>query len=239
MNFVPLHKRMIESSKLPSFISQLAHFKNAFRKSSGHINAGDVSYIRIPKAANTSMSLSLLKKIYPALAYKSINEKQINFLTDVNLSQEANESTYFTVVRNPLARLVSVYRSFFENNSPEYIYESFLFGILPQQLSFVEFVDRISRIPDALKDPHFKPQSCFLNYYDELKIPVKIFKIEEPEELKGFLEKHNLELHHLNRSTEKYNYENYFDEKTRAQAKEIYAVDIRKFNYLTEFDRPA
>jgi hypothetical protein len=236
LEFVPQHKRLTTSSAPSSLIGQLAYFKNAFRKSRGHITADNVCYIRIPKSANTSISMTVLQKKYPAISTKVITKKEINFLADVNLSYEINDSSYFTVVRNPLARLVSAYRSFFENNSPDYIYGNYLFGILPQHLSFSDFVDRISRIPDSLKDPHFKPQSCFLGYYREQKIPVKVFKIEESEKLEEFLQQNGLQLQHLNKSPEKYDYRNYFDDKTLMLACELYRVDIEQFNYTRTFE---
>ena len=241
--------------KLPVFIAILSFFitlafnefnvhliKKSIQKTGGHLTASNTSYIRIPKSASTSVSKAMLEKIYPVLKQSAINEKQINYLTDVNLhvlgTQSANH-TYFTIVRNPFSRLVSVYRSFFENNSQDYIYRDYLFGILPPHLSFFDFVDRIAHIPDRLKDQHIKPQNCFLEYYEKKKIEVKVLKLEDSEKLNQFLSQNSLQLAHVNKSAETYDYRAYYNANTLSKVYELYKMDFERFGYQQEYKKVA
>ncbi|HND44714.1 MAG TPA: sulfotransferase family 2 domain-containing protein, partial [Cyclobacteriaceae bacterium] len=185
-----------KQSSLNNLTGQLAFIRHAFKTKGGHLCASDLAYVRIPKAANTSISYAMLIKKYPSLAAKDPDETQINFLTDVNLKtvSETESETIFTVVRNPFARLVSVYRDFFENNDSDFLYADYLFGILKPEISFAEFVSRISRIPDRLKDQHFRPQHLFVQPYEKSGHAVKWFKLEEPETLGQFLREHDMKL---------------------------------------------
>ena len=218
-----------------TIVAQSAFFKNSLKTQGGHLTVGDLNYIRIPKAASTSMSNALLEKRYPALKQKSLTETQINFLTDLNLQTDVSSpSSLFTIVRNPFARLVSVYQDLFEN--PEhYVYRDYLFGILPPQLSFSEFVDRISRIPDRLKDQHLKPQHAFLKFYERKNVTVRIFKLEDPELLNQFLKGFSMGLPHLNKSSESYDYSSYYNPTVLTKALEIYRVDVKLFGYEKEY----
>lgn len=232
--FIPDFSAMRDQESPGNYlIAQAAFIKSSFQKSGGHLTVENLAYIRIPKAANTSISYAMLVKKYPALKEKNPNETQLNFLADGNLlpAQEAGKELFFTVVRNPFARLVSVYRDFFETTHPEFIYADYLFGILPQHLSFAEFIKRISRIPDRLKDQHLKPQHLFINPYEKKKLPVKIFQLETSAALKNFLNLHGMELTHRNKSTAAYDYIEYYNPFLLQQVYEIYKTDIKKFGY--------
>lgn len=220
------------------FIGQLAFIKNSFTAKGGHLTAENLSYIRIPKSANTSMSLAMLEKLYPALKQKPVDSTQINYLTDVNIHFQKESDIhqqYFTIVRNPFSRLVSVYRDFFEHSGSAFIYRDYLFGVLHEQLSFAEFVDRIARIPDKLKDQHIKPQHAFLQYYERQRIPVKVFKLEEPERIHEFLSMYSLQLLHLNKSAESYDFKNYFTSSLLKKVYPLYRTDVEKFGYEQEY----
>lgn len=225
------------------FMAQAAFLKNSFHTKGGHLQATSVklSYIRIPKSASTSMSMAMLEKIYPTLNQKKLSEKQINFLTDVNLQQGVSEisdhNTYFTIVRNPFNRLVSVYRDFFESKTSSFIYNDYLFGVLKQHLSFDAFVDRITCIPDRLKDQHLKPQCLFIRYYEHKNIPVKILKLEESDPLNSFLSSYHLQLPHLNKSNANYDYKNYYSPSLLKKVYTLYQNDIEKFGYEDEYKR--
>jgi hypothetical protein len=216
-----------------NIIAQAAFVKNSFKPQRGHLTVQGLNYIRIPKSASTSMSKEFLEKKYAALRHRTVTEKQLNFLTDLNLETEINAQPYFTIVRNPFARLVSVYRDFFENPA-HYIYRDYLFGILTQEITFPTFVDRISRIPDRLKDQHLKPQHLFLKFYQQKNVDVKVFKLEEPESLNNFLHGYEMKLQHVNTSGS-YDYTSYYDRHTLKKAFEIYQDDVKGFGYENEY----
>ena len=221
-----------------TLIAQAAFIKSSFKKNGGHISTGKVGYVRIPKSANTSISYAMLVKKYPALKEKNPDETQINFLADLNLLsvKETKNESFFTVVRNPFARLVSVYRDFFETNRAEFIYADYLFGILPQTISFAEFVSRISRIPDRLKDQHIKPQHLFLTPYENKDITIKFFQLEASMQLESFLKEHGMELTHRNKSRDVYDYTQYYSPYLLQQVYDIYEADIKKFGYQPVYE---
>ena len=221
-----------------NLLAQAAFIRSSFRKKGGHLSIQNVGYIRIPKAANTSVSYAMLMKKYPALKEKNPDETQINFLADVNLMlvEETESKSFFTVVRNPFARLVSVYRDFFETTRGHFIYSDYLFGILPQNISFAEFVSRISRIPDRLKDQHFKPQHVFSKPYESKGIVVKYFQLETPLALESFLKENGMELTHRNKSQEAYDYTQYYTPQLLQQVYEIYQDDVEKFGYHSTYE---
>jgi hypothetical protein len=221
-----------------SLIRQAAFIKYALRNDGAHLSAQSLSYVRIPKAANTSISYAMLSKKYPGLHEKKLDEYQVNFLSDVNLlpAMKAKTDTLFTVVRNPFARLVSVYRDFFETNHSPFIYSGYLFGILKQQISFAEFVGRINRIPDRLKDQHFRPQHFFFRPYESRGLAIEFFRLEEAANLEHFLNEHGMELTHRNKSREAYDYTQYYTPYLLQQVYEIYEADIKKFDYQQAYN---
>ena len=216
-----------------NLIRQAAFIKYALRNDGGHLTAQNLSYIRIPKAANTSISYAMLLKKYPSLTERKLDEYQVNFLADVNLLPAvlAKTGSFFTVVRNPFARLISVYRDFFETNHARFMYSDYLFGILKPDISFAEFVDRISQIPDQLKDQHFRPQHKFLKPYENKGFSVAWFKLEEPALLQSFLKEQGMELTHRNKSHTDYDYTLYYNASLLKKVYAVYRTDIDKFGY--------
>lgn len=219
-----------------SFRAAGALIKDAWRSRGGHLQAWgkNLFYVRIPKAANTSCSYAVLKNNFPDMP-ATLTATQLNLITDSwlekKVSYELTRLTGFTVVRHPLHRLVSVYRDFFERKDTDFLYNGYLFGVLPQSLSFTEFVHRISRIPDRLKDQHFRPQHCFIEAYRKRKIPLRVFKLEQPDELHRFLEGYGMSMPHLNRGSGDYAYQTYYSARTLALARKMYASDFSVFNY--------
>ncbi len=237
-HFLPEGKIPDCTSEPPSnWQSFAALLKSSLRQRGGHLFLPDrhLYYIRIPKSASTSLSKAMLHARFPGLP--ELTSVQINFLCDTWIERRIDEDRLkpavgFTVVRHPLQRLVSVYRDFFENPSDDFfIYNGYLFNILPQRLSFGEFVRRISKIPIPLLDPHLRPQHLFLRPYHRRKLQVTVFKLEETDVLHEFLKKNNLVFYHENRSAESYDYGEYFTPLTRKMALQVYAGDYKVFGY--------
>ncbi len=226
-----------DSDPPSNWLSFVAWVKYSVYRTGGHLVHPDkvLYYIRIPKCGNTSLSKALLRARFPDLP--DLNATQINFLSDAWIEQRIDErklkqATGFTVVRHPLQRLVSVYRDFFEYPRDDFfIYHGYLFNILEQQISFEEFVKRISKIPLPLLDPHLRPQYFFLRPYHRKKIKVKVFKLEEADALHEFLRENNMTLYHENRSAANYDYRDYFTSSLKRRALRVYADDCEVFGY--------
>ena len=233
---VPHKKRNFKSPFVQYWFGQAAFIKNAFRSQGGHLCVASLKlcYIRNPKAASTALSYAMLTACYPELRKRVITPETVNFLADSNLHRKSadaiQDNVYFTVVRNPFARIVSVYREFFERKRSDFIYADYLFGIFRQDLSFKDFVSIVRMIPDKLKDQHLRPQHTFLKFYERRGIQVRILKLEEPQAVGDFLSGYGLAFKALNQS-DNYDYRTYYDEHTLELVHRLYEEDMRRFSY--------
>jgi hypothetical protein len=212
-----------------------SHLKNSYRSAGGHlaVPALKLFYIRIPKAGSTSVASVMLNLIIPEIKETTLNSTQINFLTDGWLQTSTEGlSGYagFSLVRHPLIRLASVYHDIFERDDVPFIYQNYLGGILRRDLSFDEFVLRISRIPDRFKDQHFKPQHHFIQPYQKKNLPVTVLRLEDKETIDGFLKTYHLQLPHLNKAIE-YDYRKYYQQNSLQTVLKMYVHDFKLFGY--------
>lgn len=236
----PVRNLLMKNLYLRSIISAATLTRQSLTPHGGHIHASfvNVSYIRIPKAASTSLSYAMLEVNYPDLKPIPLSETEINFLADANLKRHVTSSDindiFFTVVRNPFARIVSVYRDFISTSARDFIYDDYLFGILQREISFKEFVRRIDGIPALLLDPHIKPQHYFIDYYRRKNPNIVMLKLEKPEEVNSFLALYSLESHFLNKSPERYDYKTYYDRETYDLVARVYKHDLKMFGYEQE-----
>ncbi len=233
-------KWIFKSHYLGYFSGQAAFLKNALKSQARHLFVPNLnlSYLRNPKAASTSLSYTMLLALYPELKKFELSAEKINFLTDLNLKKEIaaieKPATFFTVIRNPFARIVSVYRDFFERPSSHFIYEDYLFGILKKDLSFREFVDILQIIPDTLKDQHLKPQNAFLSFYRKRDIEVKFLKLEDQHRVHAFLSDFHLTVPVMNKN-ETYDYRSYYEPDTLEKVYKLYSQDILLFEYSEDY----
>jgi hypothetical protein len=236
----PVKTLLMTNAYLRSMITQASFARESVTPHGGHLHAPflNISYIRIPKAGSTSLNYSMLKVIYPGLSSIPLDSKEINFLADVNLKRSISQSDindiFFTVVRNPFARIVSVYRDYISTPANENVFEDYLFGILSKGLTFKEFIKRIEGIPDLLKEPHVKPQHLFIDYYKRKNPNVVSLKLERPDEVNSFLAIYTLEMPFLNASHEGYDYREYYDLETFTMVSRMYRTDLKMFRYEQE-----
>jgi hypothetical protein len=232
-----LKKRLLKNPYLRSWFAQAAFFRSTRNIQGSHLPVPslNLSYIRIPRAASTTLCYAMLHARFPELIHHPMSSEKINFLADVTMEKQApaggKEPTFFTVVRNPFARIVSVYRNFLERASGPSIYEDYLFGVLTKDLSFKDFVTILEMIPDSLKDQHLKPQECFLRFYRQNQLVVKILALERPEAIASFLSSYNIPFGYHNRSGEDYDYRTYYDRETLRRVYSLYRADVGLFGY--------
>lgn len=232
---------VLNNPVLKNLAGQAAFVKQSFIPKGKHfyIPALKLCYVRNCRAASTSLSSVMMEHLEPRLKGQKLNETQINFLADVytrnDLLPLAEGAQFFTVIRNPFARIVSAYRYFFESDEV-FNFEDYLFGILSKDLTFEQFIKRLAIIPDRLKDNHFKPQTKLFEYYYRNKINVSVLKLEKPDEIKSFLASYNLTIPLLNQSPEPYDYRKYFTKETLNLAYAMYKDDIKQFQYEQEFN---
>ncbi len=234
-----IREHLTKNSILRNLIIQLDLLKEAIRLRGGHLHVPflNISYIRIPKAASTSLSMMVLQEIYPGLRQVPLNSTDINYLTDANLRRHISPAdpldVFFTVVRNPYARIVSVYRDFFENADKPFVFEDYLFGIFSRDLSFHQFVERLSDVPDFLREPHLRQQHHFIDFYIKRIPNIIVLKLEDKDQLTAFCTLYDLEMPHLNAS-EPYDFRSYYDNATFQRVTKMYRADLKRFNYANE-----
>lgn len=240
-------KWLQNSAVLRALIAEAAFLKRSLRDEGRHLPLVEkgICYVRIPRAASTSIMSSILQIQLPRIPVKGMAGEHVNFLADSYVSKrlkaEEKDCLFFTVVRNPFARIVSVYRTFLEGPSKDFIYDDYLLGIIHKACSFRDFVKVVWCIPDSLKDQHIKPQTQLLEFYSRRRIPVEVFKLEQPQAVRNFLLQAGLDLEPLDPSRAPYDYREYFDPETVRLVADIYASDITAFGYepisacLTEF----
>lgn len=115
--------------------------------------------IFIPIAKNASSSIHAALFHYPEnITSQQEVHKMEELLTKNSLSKNQKKYTIFAYTRNPYERLVSCYEDKINNKRQDFLYKDYFFGFLHQELSFEDFVNRISLIPHWLADRHFAPQ---------------------------------------------------------------------------------
>jgi len=149
------------------------------------IDALKLVYLSIPKAACTAIKLALAKASGIVLG----REQDTEFihlhpqwhLEKGKLTEAQNGYHRFSFVRNPFDRLVSCYRQkIIFTPTPTVknpFYQKYFFA-LPPNSSFADFAQRISKIPDALADNHFKSQYALLYSKGELQVD-HVGKVEQ------------------------------------------------------------
>ena len=228
--------KRVQHPILRTLLSEAAHLKNALTTRGNHLTLeGSLSYIRIPRAGSTNICRAILREKFPALKDKALSSGQVNALTDNciqrQLSDSERQNSFFTVVRNPFLRIVSVYREFFENRQGPFIYEDYLFGVFRQEMSFGEFVRTLALIPDALKDQHVKPQHRFLEYYHRRGVRVTVMKLESGIDIKSYLSPFGMKLEEPSPGGIVYDYMKYYDRQILREVWGIYRNDVDRLGY--------
>ncbi len=193
-----------------------------------------LAYVRISKSGCTSLQGAILQKQYPNLDIARLSWDQIHNLGKQYIRPSLfADYTCFTVVRNPVNRLISCYHDkCLPVQKDFYYYQDYLFRIINPNLSIAQFVKRIKEIPDFVKDMHFRPQSGFVEGLEG----IKIFKLEEDyAALEAFLRSYDLSLPHLHKNPMKKLQVKDLDPDTKNMIKVIYKKDFQNFNYSTDF----
>lgn len=153
-----------------------------------HIYQSNAIYTYIPKNACSTMRYSV------ALTNGFIQKQEewrwihTNDLTQSvkNLSYLLNPNYSFVILRCPYGRLVSVFFDKFINNKPhaKKFMQKYMSNLKIDNLSFQDFVNRISEIKSVQYDHHWRPQTDFLLY----KEYTRYFALEELETASKTLE---------------------------------------------------
>lgn len=195
-------------------------------------------YVRILKAASTSILKAFLPLVNSRFTEVTLTDDQIDAISFRYVKHKlfTPEQQYqkFTVIRSPLQRIVSVYMDLFDPDAVHFSYDSYWFGILKKGMSFSEFVDVISMVPESLKGPHFSSQYYILSKGIGL-MNVRWFRIEKDyAALEEFLFQNGISLHVQNKQKKTYDYRTFYTEDILKKVSTMYKKDIDLFGYQQE-----
>ena len=145
----------------------------------------NINYISIPKVANTSIKIAIVKSL------KILNTKDQNFIDQnpnlihkvlkfhfnnkIQIFPKDKSNVEFALIRNPIDRLISFYfdkiiGSGWDQKVKNKIFPYFGFS---SNMSLEDLISRVCDIPDQLSEIHFRSQSRIIkqsSLYDNIDI---------------------------------------------------------------------
>ena len=198
-----------------------------------------IGYVHIPRTAGTSISSWLMSNISGSLKPKNHESHESASL----LLKEYPEINYFfTIVRNPWSRAVSMYR-FHTTKVPKEINLDFFsndmkafdeFKQKMKSISFEEYVTEYINFPSNTWYDSTTTQTKWLDLPTELIVKYENLNTEFEKIQKLF--RNNSPLLHLNKHnhSNENHYISFYNEYTKKRIAEIYAEDIETFKYKFE-----
>lgn len=190
-----------------------------------------LAYLNNPKVACTSIKIALWKRsdaLIGTETFNGLNRHSINhgpwrdLLTcDPDVLQNA---TFFTVVRDPHARLLSAYLN--KRDQPQgslFRWCERRIGGMPD--TFPEFIRRIVKVPEHERDRHIMPQ--WINVLWPYVRFDFVGRIEEIGEVKAFFAQYQLQLPIRNRTGAAMKLDEHYDAETRELVALAYADDFK------------
>lgn len=188
-----------------------------------------LAYIPIPKIAHTS-----IKRVIANIPEdKEVRVHQLPF-NSIPLSEFDSKGYYtFSVVRNPLLRLISLYERNVNEEYPQHLFH--LYGnAFKHKMNFTQFINRVCKIPDGRADKHFRSQYWFLEQNNQL-IPDFIGRFETLDKDWEYLNKRfqlgPLQKHNASNPLEPIHY---YTPETFEMTYKRYKRDIELFGYEKE-----
>ena len=198
-----------------------------------------IGYVHIPRTAGTSMSSWIIKNISGSSKLKN---HQSHESASIMLKEYPQINYFFTIVRNPWSRVVSMYRFHTNKIPPEvdlkfFSNDKLAFDEFKQKiksLSFDEYLDNYIHTPTNVWYSSITPQIQWLDLpigliviYENLNTDFeKIQKLFRNNTPLPHLNKHG----HLNES----HYTSFYNEHSKKRVAEIYGEDIEAFKYKFE-----
>lgn len=198
-----------------------------------------VSYIGIPKAANSSIKKWLLPliNIDEANVGANIHDRSVvsfDYTNNRQLFVKHKDFFVFTITRNPWDRLVSTYNDKVKREEVHLPFQKLGFT---NDMSFSQFVNRCCEIPDSEADVHFRSQYSMLTWHGRF-LPNLIVKLDDlsnhNKAISSLLEGYTgLDLGPIPWENKKAHadYKSYYDESILEKFKNRYKKDVTFLGY--------
>ena len=192
-------------------------------------------YVGIPKIASTSIKGSFMKQqemdeMLRRLESKKEQEHEIQKRVAFKrqLSTVAQNYFKFGFVRNPFDRLYSCYKNKVYNSKANLVYP---FGYFHHIVNFEHFVKKITKVPDAIGNPHFISQYYLLHKNNKCLID-SVGKFENlVQDFEPIRQKYQLEplTHHNQSQARTDEWKNHYTEELAALIYKRYKKDFELF----------
>jgi len=198
-----------------------------------------IGFVHIPRTAGTSVTNWLIKNISGSTQLKREQSHESASL----LLQEFPEINYFfTIIRNPWSRMISMYRfhstvlpkeidtNYFSDNK----FSSDEFKQKVKSISFDEYIEKYVHTPTNVWYNSVTPQIKWLDLPIDLIIKYENLNTEFEKIQKLFRNKNTLP--HLNKHghSNQNHYTKFYNESTKKRVAEIFEEDIETFKYRFE-----
>ncbi len=149
----------------------------------------NINYVSIPKVANTSIKIAIVKSLKilnpedqnfidqnPNLIHKVL---KFHFNNKIQIFSKDNSKVEFALIRNPIDRLVSFYFDKIIGNGWNQRVKNKIFpyfGFRPD-MSLEDLISKVCEIPDQLSEIHFRSQSRIIKQ-SQIYNNIDIFHID-------------------------------------------------------------
>ncbi|MBL4799499.1 MAG: sulfotransferase family 2 domain-containing protein [Oleispira sp.] len=217
MFFLKILRRKLPRLVVETFIGSLYH---------GAFDSNECVFVHIPKAAGSSVSLSLF-------GFQVSHRSAIEYQLDDPL--KFTEYYKFSFVRNPWDRLVSAY-FFLKQGGMDVRDKAWADENLSDIDSFDQFVREWVNSENIMKKNHFIPQYLYLNNGIPGSRTILVDYVGRTEDMDASFahvsKKIESEFELVTRnSSEHKEYREYYTEETKMIVRDIYAFDVELFGY--------
>ncbi len=184
-------------------------------------------FVHIPKCAGTAVCRTLFGQ--DKVTHRSVAKYQLIFSPE-----EFNSYFKFTVVRNPWDRLVSAYH-FMKGGGGTSGDQKWAEKYLLPYANFDTFVTQALRLPEVQSRHYFRPQYSYICLPGSTQPLVDyIGRVENLQQaLDHICSQLGMDQHQIQRvnTSQRGNYQEYFNSDTRDIASQVYAEDLQLFGY--------